>query len=300
MLRKRLTHRRAALPKILVPCLGADWQQEQGFLGQCRGKAWFPLASLPYDQVVEEGTTSEGLRPDVLVLHQGKPVLGIEVRVFHAVDQAKAARTTYPWVELEAWRLLHAPKAWRPCAAGHPWAGKCQRCEKADELEAIEFSKHADAEECAFELAAIRFEKHCHIWLGSPRRRTGPAVRWRCPWCQRKNQRCLNRASIEGTARGTSLGPPILPEVLIRFAGGSELSVCFGAQRHANGRPTIVPLADAPNPRLRVRPDPSHPMRTVLLGTNRPFAFQCANCGRDCLGILPDHREPLPWSESRN
>ena len=60
----------------------------------------------------------------------------------------------------------------------------------------------------------------------------------------------------------------------------------------------ILPLADAPNPQLRVRADPSHPLRTVVIGTNRPFAFLCVNCGRDCLGLLPDHREPLSWSES--
>ncbi len=298
MLRRRLTRRRAALPKILVPCLGANWHRNLGLQGQCRGKVWFHLASLAYDQVVEEGTTSEGLRPDVLVLHQGRPVLGIEVLVSHAVDRAKAARATYPWVELEAWRFPSAPKAWRPCAASHPWAGRCQRCEKADEREAIEFSEPADAEECAFELAAACFEKHGHLWLGSARRRTGPTFRWRCPWCQRKNQRCLNRASIQGMARASSLGPPILPEVLIRLAGGPELSVCFGTWRQGQGRPMILPLADAPNPQLRVRADPSHPLRTVVIGTNRPFAFLCVNCGRDCLGLLPDHREPLSWSES--
>jgi len=193
ILRKRLGDRRVAAPKLRVPCCGIGPPMPAGVRSPCRGQAWFPLQDLEFDQVELEATTPEGLRPDVLLLLQGTPALGIEVLVTHAVDAAKAAKASYPWVEVDAMQVVGAPRAWKPCQQSHPWTGLCRACQWAEEVSSVAFSEADDPMECVAELSAALFERHLNRWLASRANRTRPALVWRCPWCRKRNLRLLGR-----------------------------------------------------------------------------------------------------------
>ena len=298
VLQKRLAHRRAIEPYLLVPCAGSRWLRARGFHGQCRGKAWLRVLDLAFDEVAAERNTPDGLRPDLLLLLQGKPVLGIEVRVTHAVDEAKAARTTYPWVELDALQVINSPRAWRPRGKNHPWTSLCRACQWADRVGQFDFSEHTDPGDLVAELAAALFQAEFRRWLQSESRRIRPGIAWRCPWCRKNNFRPLKRKASLGATRSSSLGPPILPEVVLELVEGPDVSITFGAPRHAGRAGAILPMKRGPLPALRAAPDFKRPLRLALNGTNRPLAFLCRQCGRDCLGNLPMPGEPLLGWES--
>jgi hypothetical protein len=249
------------------------------------------VCDLEFDEVAEERATPGGLRPDVLLLRQGSPVLGIEVLVTHAVDAAKAARTSHPWVELDALQVLAAPGAWRPGRMEHPWTGLCADCRWWDQLPLLDPSEPTDPGEIAAELAAAAFEARLLQWLRPRASRARPRIAWRCPWCRKANRRLLARERVLGAVRSTSLGPPILPEVIVQMAVGPPVSITFGFPQTRLRAGTILPLPHIPRPALRVTPDPRRPLRLDLNATNRPMAFICRHCGRDCLGVLPCPRE---------
>jgi hypothetical protein len=256
------------------------------------------ISGLSFDEVAVERETAEGLRPDVLLLHRGHPVLGIEVLVTHAVGAAKAARTTHPWLELDARQVLAAPSAWKPVGHDHPWTGSCPQCAWADRVCLFEGSEHLDPGVFVLAFSASTFEARIRQWLESGRRTTKPGVCWRCPWCRENQWRPLEREAVLGVHRATSLGPPILPEVILHLASGAQVSITFSFPRNPKCPRAIVPLRPSTIPALRASHDPKRPVRLALNGTNRPMAFLCRRCGRDCLGILPSPSAPLPGWES--
>ena len=296
ILRKRLGDRRVAAPKLRVPCCGIGPPMPAGVRSPCRGQAWFPLQDLEFDQVELEATTPEGLRPDVLLLRQGTPALGIEVLVTHAVDAAKAAKASYPWVEVDAMQVVGAPRAWKPCQQSHPWTGLCRACQWAEEVSSVAFSEADDPMECVAELSAALFERHLNRWLASRANRTRPALVWRCPWCRKRNLRLLGRERVFGAARSSCLGPPIVPEVLLEVGRNVPVSILFDFPRNPRRPWVILPLAQQGRPVFRVTPDPKRPLRLLLNGTNRPMVFICPKCQRDCLGCLPSPWIPCPES----
>lgn len=295
---KRLRGVRRGVPRLRVRCAG---RQQPGYsrpAGQCPGEAWLPLADLAFDQVLVEAANPDGLKPDILLLGEGGPVLGIEVLVTHPVDAAKAARTSHPWVEVDAMQVLKSPHAWKPSQAHHPWTGSCPACAWAARITGMGIQDWSDPADLVSQLAAAFFEERIQAWLESAAKRIKPSVEWRCPWCRTRNRRFLRRDRLKGAAQASSLMPPCDPEVMLEPAEGPPIAIAFGFPRDAARPWQILPLVDAPRPSLRATPDPKHPHRLTLNGTNRPAGFLCVSCGRDCLGSQPSPWIPVPWWEA--
>jgi len=300
ILRGRLRGLRRGIPCLRVPCRGRQHHGDPHGGRLCPGEAWLPLAELDFDQVLVEEATADGLRPDVLLLKQGVPVLGIEVLVAHAVDAAKAARTSHPWVEVEGMQVLRSPGTWKPSQASHPWTGSCPACAWADRVLGSRIQEWDDAVDFVSQLSAAFFEESIQAWIHSPSKRIKPVLFWRCPWCRIKNRRFFRRDLLKGAARASSLVPPCEPEVMLESTQGPPIAIAFGFPLDPARPWQILPLPDALGPRLRATADPKHPHRLALNGTNRPTGFPCKRCGRDCLGSLPSPWIPIPWCESQD
>ena len=181
-----------------------------------------PLAELDFDQVVVEEATADGLRPDVLLLNQGAPVLGIEVLVTHAVDASKATKTSHPWVEVDGMQVLRSPGSWKPSQASHPWTGSGRACAWADRVIGTRIQLWDDTADYVSKLAAAFFEESLQAWLQSSSKQIKPALLWRCPWCRIRNRRHLRRDLLKGAAQASSLVPPCEPEVVLESAQGID------------------------------------------------------------------------------
>jgi hypothetical protein len=298
LFRKCLKIPRTRLPKLLAPCRGA-----QGFgtawLGKpCPVPAWFNLSDLAFDEVAEERGTPDGLRPDVLLLKDGAPVLGIEVLVTHAVGPSKAERTLHPWIELEAMRVLRSPMTWRPLAGRYPWTSQCRHCQFRERIEAIQFSEPCDPSDCVSELAAEFFLDAHREWLLNPRVRRCPRIVWNCPWCRKTNQRKLQRHAIRGASRSTGLGPPIRPQVILHLSNHSDVILAFALIHPPRSKVAIRLEKPGPTPVVLCKPDTTHPLKLSMQATNRPGAFICRGCGGDCAGLLSPPWIPISWSEA--
>lgn len=294
-LERRLHCSRARLPRIQAACSGIRSEDGFGREWRCPGCAWYQLSDLAFDQVALEQETPDGLRPDVLLLHRGTPVLAIEVLVTHAVDSLKAARTTIPWVELDAGAVVASPWSWRPRQLSATWRSVCRACAWALQLGPSLAGEVEDTGEYLAQLGAMAFASRFQEWLNRNTGRSTPTLAWRCPWCRSPNRRRMDREKVQGLAHASSLGPPILPAVILRTGAGAEVEIGFGRRTAGKGRARILPLAGNSNPALRVVPDLARPLQLTLLATNRPLAFVCKACGRDCLGLLPSAMEPVPW-----
>ena len=294
MLRKGLGGRGGRMPRVQVPCAGTKQLEGLDFAWRCPGEAWFSLEHLAFDDVAVERETPEGLRPDLLLLRQGEPVLGIEVRVTHAVDAVKAAKTTYPWVEVEANRFLASPRSWRPCQGDHPWTGSCRVCACVGTLDPSAFSEITGPGDFVAQVSAASFHGRVADWLQTGRKRLAPAVGWRCPWCWARNRRSLCRERVRAVAMASSLNPPIHAQVILHLADGPPVFVSFGFPRNPRRPSAVVPLGFTAEPSLRVTPDLKRPHRLDLNGTNRPLAFVCGQCGGDCIGVFPSPLQPVP------
>ena len=291
ILGKCLKGKRTGAPRVRVPCAGPPMAGDLDFLWRCPGEAWLSLADVAFDEVAVEQATPDGLRPDVLLLQQGEPVLGIEVLVSHAVDAAKATKATCPWVELEARRVLSSPRTWRPTQADHPWTGRCRVCDCIARTDPAALSEVTDPGDYVAQIAAGGFHGQLQDWLQAPGR-LKPAVCWRCPGCRKRNVRLLCRDRIDGLARASSLASPIHPQVILQLKGGSFISISFGFPKNPHRPWAIVPLAAPGGAALRATPGLKQPHRLALNGTNRPLAFICRRCGTDCLGMFPSPMNP--------
>lgn len=290
-----LRRRKTQLPKVLASCRGMEGHGSGGFARPCMERAWFNLEDLNFDEVAIERETSAGLRPDVLLLKDGTPVLGIEVLVTHAVDEDKAARTQHPWIELAALKVIASPRAWKPEAGQFPWTGLCRRCQRLERIRAVEFSEHCDPGDIPAELAAEWFLEAFIPWHRDPKSRKYPTVTWRCPWCQKTNRRRLIREALRGASRASGLGPPIRPEVVIHLADHSDLILTFAMPRPSGSRNAVRLDETDRRPVLHCKPDTTNPLVLQLQGTSRPAAFLCRHCGGDCVGFFPQPWIPLPW-----
>jgi hypothetical protein len=298
MLKRRPRGLRVGVPKLRVPCAGIHGARGYGHAKECPGRAWLHLADLDFDEVAVERGTLDALRPDVLLLHHGEPVLGIEVLVTHAVDEGKAARCSHPWIEVDAMQVLRSPRAWKPCQGRHPWTGACPLCMCASTILASQVQDCSDPGDFVAEVSAAYFETWMRTWLHSVSRRIRPAVFWRCPWCRKRNKRLLQRELLEGVAQGSSLIPPCDPEVILEAAAGLPISITFGFPHDPRRPRQVALLRDNPRPFLRVTPNPKQPHRLEMNGTNRPLGFLCPRCGQDCIGVMPSPMLPVPWWES--
>ena len=293
MLEKCLDGLKRGLPKFKVPCAGNSRFKAFDFHHACQRDAWLSFAELEFDQIAVERFTSDGLKPDVLLLYEGVPTLGIEVVVTHAVDQAKAMRLNHPWIEVKAMQVLQSPRSWKPVQMSHPWSGTCQHCKWANKVNDYEFNDFLEPGDYVAHLSACVFEGHVREWLQSSSKRSRTSVHWRCPWCKKPNQRQLLRSHIKDVGLSSSLIPPCEPEVTLKTYDGQSISVLFGFPKNPNRPKLIVPLRNSPQPILRATPSPKSTQRLILNGTNRPLAFLCKACGRDCLGTIPSPLAPL-------
>lgn len=74
----------------------------------------------------------------------------------------------------------------------------------------------------------------------------------------------------------------------------------FGFPRQNRSARIVVPLRATSLPTLRVTPTLHPTLRLSLNGTNRPWAFICPACGRDCVGTLPSPWSPMAtWEQLR-
>jgi len=281
------------IPKIKVPCMGHNQFKAFDIHYQCKGDAWLSFADLQFDEVGVEQSTTDGLKPDVILLNKNVPILGIEILVTHAVDGIKAARFTHPWIEVKAVQVIQSPKLWKPVQMMHPWANLCPSCLWAEKVMTFEMFEDKEPGDYVAQLSASILETFILEWLPSSSKRIKPAVHWRCPWCRKPNRRYIRRAQIKGVSLSSSLIPPCEPEVTVVTTNGAIFSVIFGFAKNPNRPWAIVPMPEGLQPIVRATPAPKHPHRILLNGTNRPLAFLCKNCGRDCLGTLPSSLFPI-------
>jgi hypothetical protein len=260
---------------------------------QCGGDAWMSFADLQFDEVTVERSTIDGLKPDVLLLNKNVPILGIEVFVTHTVDGFKAARFTHPWIELKAAQVIQSPSSWKPIQMRHPWVNLCRACLWANKIMRYEIFENNDPADYVAQLSASILESFLLEWLPTSSKRIKPAVHWRCPWCRKPNLRHIRRDQIIDVSISSSLLPPCEPEVTIVTTNSVTISVIFGFPKNPNRPWIIVPMPIGRQPIIRATPALKHPHRIILNGTNRPFAFLCKNCYRDCLGTLPSPLLPI-------
>ena len=293
LLCKCLKGHRKGIPRIKVPCMGLSQFREFDTRYQCQGDAWLSFAELQFDEVSVERSTTDGLKPDVLLLNKNVPILGIEVLVTHAVDEFKAEKFTHPWIELKAVQVLQSPRSWKPIQMRHPWANLCQACLWSKKIMTFEFFENNDPADYVAQLSASILESCLREWLQFPSKRIKPAVHWRCPWCRKPNRRDIRREQIMDVSVSSSLLPPCEPEVTVATKDGKVFSVVFGFPKNPNCPWLIVPLPEGLQPIVRATPTPKQPHRIILNGTNRPLAFLCKNCCRDCLGTLSSPLFPI-------
>ena len=292
ILAKSRTGTRRGAPRILVRCSGNPLDHGPGSEWKCPGAAWFSLADLAYDEVAVERTTTDGLRPDILLLLQGKPVLAIEVRVSHAVDAGKAEKLSCPWVELDAARILVSPRKWIPVQGCHPWSGQCRICATLGAVDPNPFSEVTDLGDFLAQMAARVFLTRITEWLAA-RNRLRPGVTWRCPTCSKSNCRPFLPGRIRGIGAASFLGPPIRPGVIVEVEDGSSVLITFAFPVNPHRPKAVTPLTQAKGPLLAVTPSLEKTHRLGLNGTNRPLAFVCTRCGGDALGAFPN--PSVPW-----
>lgn len=288
-----LNGQRRGIPKFKVPCTGHNQFKVFDSSYQCDGNAWLSFADLLFDEVAVEQSTTDGLKPDVLLLNKAVPILGIEVLVTHSVDGFKAARSTHPWIEVEATQVLRTPRFWKPIQMSHSLTTFCQACLWANRIASFKLLDENDPGDYAAQLSASILESFLLEWLPSSSKRIKPAVYWRCPWCRKLNHRLITRDRILGVAVSSSLLPPCEPEVTIDTIDGTAFSVIFGFPKNRDRPWLIAPLPGRLHPIVRATPAPKLPHRILLNGTNRPLAFICRNCCRDCLGMLPSSLSPV-------
>ncbi len=92
-------------PAVQLGCEGTD-------LWFCGELQQLPLHRAKTDEVRLEWTLPGGLRPDLVLFKEGRPILGIEVHVTNAVSASKGARLPISWIELEAEDILSEPLRW--------------------------------------------------------------------------------------------------------------------------------------------------------------------------------------------
>lgn len=303
MVRRRLRRRNARLPRIRLACQGTS-RSEKHFTDPCPGDAWFDLSTLVFDEVLEEAWTDDGLRPDVLLLDQGRPVLGIEVLVTHAVGPEKAFRTRHPWIEMEALKLIDQPMGWLPVASHHPWTGQCKRCQRMDRARSIQCSENGDAEdrdaeECLVEFAAEAFFSNMVEWLSNRRDLRHPKIFWNCPHCGRKSHRHFSRKNVLGASRASTFGPPIRPSVILELANGTDLCLVFRPGSRSTKRKARVWLDTACRGQIfQCSAGSANPLALELRGTPMPACFLCLHCGGDCAGVIPVPWTPVPLPDA--
>ena len=190
-------------------------------------------------------------------------------------------------------QVLQSPRSWKPVQMSHPWSGTCQHCKWANKITDYEFNDFLEPGDYVAHLSACVFEGHVREWLQSSSKRSRTSIHWRCPWCKKPNQRQLLRSHIKDVGLSSSLIPPCEPEVTLKTYDGQSISVLFGFPKNPNRPKLIVPLRNSPQPILRATPSPKSTQRLILNGTNRPLAFLCKACGRDCLGTIPSPLAPL-------
>jgi hypothetical protein len=111
---------RSPAPIITGCCVGTDWWS-------CDGEIRRPLIRGKADEVRLECQIKE-LRPDVVLLLGGKPVLAVEILATHEVDEFKRLKSDHLWLELNAVDVLDNPLKWHPIQHNIPRFTKCNMC----------------------------------------------------------------------------------------------------------------------------------------------------------------------------
>lgn len=104
---ERWIHGEGQAPRLVTSCPSC------GRIDECEMRGTF-------DAVIEEYLLPNGLRPDVVALLGGEPIIAVEVRQTHAVEEEKARRIRLPFIEVEAAQIIKSPRRW--------WAVKSSRC----------------------------------------------------------------------------------------------------------------------------------------------------------------------------
>lgn len=128
-------------------------------------------------------------RADVVALRNGNPVLAIEIRVTHAVDDAKGLNLPISWIELDARAIVEDPRRWRPLNARVRDA-RCDPCgteiakikalSQAQNIDLPRDAEHAD-EHAPYAAATMpcwscKQETVVFRWAGTPFAQTPPPM----------------------------------------------------------------------------------------------------------------------------
>ncbi|WP_257311278.1 competence protein CoiA family protein [Geothrix fuzhouensis] len=117
---------RGPTPTITGNCMGTEWWS-------CEGEIRRPLIRTKIDEVKLEHQVKD-LRPDVVLLHDRKPVLAIEILVTHEVDEFKRLKSEHLWLELDATNVIDNPRIWQPIQHNIPNFTKCAFCSGVDTI----------------------------------------------------------------------------------------------------------------------------------------------------------------------
>jgi len=156
--------------KILIKRAVDEWKSGTGkapVLERLCEICMFP-ATQPLPDKVEgailEQRLADGSIADVALLTNGKPVVAVEIRVTHAVDDNKAARLSIPFIELEGLAVIENPYVWKSIKDSFkPFT--CEKCRDA-------FKK--------FKIEAKKIANQTNIQLPKSYYRYGITNCWRC------------------------------------------------------------------------------------------------------------------------
>lgn len=99
-------HRGGRHLQFVVPCRGRGCRAIAGVIDPPR--SWDSIAVETKVRIDADGRY---LRPDLHILEKSSVILGCEIYSTHAVGEAKAAQTPYPWIEVSAHQVARVAEA---------------------------------------------------------------------------------------------------------------------------------------------------------------------------------------------
>ena len=140
--------------KLLICQAFADWKAGVGQeLTVEAGCNFYDFCSKRFTYPIREKVTAahteypiDSHRVDVMLMQDTTPVLAIEIKVSHAVDEDKAKSLPVYFIEVDAEDVIQNPVVLRDLAPQHNWSAKhrtCPQCKKL--IREFEVAKHRTA-----------------------------------------------------------------------------------------------------------------------------------------------------------
>jgi hypothetical protein len=107
----------------------------------CEELFWAQVNTYGCDLIAAEEERVEPFVCDVVLLSGTSPLLAVEIRYTHAVDDRKADNLLLPWVELDAESVLENVFDWKPLRCSQLGPVSCQECSKFTEEQLLEMAR---------------------------------------------------------------------------------------------------------------------------------------------------------------